>query len=85
MFQLISQFWSEILLVFIPRSPNTVFNIYHRYVSGGYDVTSNIRGGAVNFNNLVNALSLLSLIGLCVFLFYQLYKIIHALIGGTYE
>lgn len=85
MFQLISNFWNQILAIFVPSSYGYAFNVYHRLNASGMDTSVNVRSGSQVFPALVNLLSYGTLIGLCVFLFYQVYKLIHALIGGVYE
>lgn len=86
MYQKLIDFWHSIVVIFVPDSAGTrVFNIYHRYVANGYDASSNIRGSGSNVTALCNVLAFGTLIALSVFLFYQVYKLIHALIGGVYE
>lgn len=84
MFELIRQFWISILQVFVRWNDNTPFTLSYALNSNGSSYYSSFSWNPTP-TNFVSVLSGLTLIGLSIFLFYQVYKVIHAFIGGFYE
>lgn len=83
MFDQLANFWDQILSVFIPSS-GTLFGFTLSQGYGGVNLVStyDFLLARLQFARLF---SYLSLVGLSVFLFYQVYKVIHAFVGGFYE
>lgn len=85
MFDKIVLFWRSLLSVFV-RSDFSLLSIYHVEDFGQPfgNMTSSF-AFSLTRNHLADLLAWVSLIGLSVFLFYQVYKLIHAFVGGFYE
>lgn len=85
MFNQLVSFWESLYLVFFPRNYHTYFNMYSRWSVDGVTYTSRYGFLTLYHLDVCKVLSALTLIGLSVFLFYQIYKVIHAFVGGFYE
>lgn len=79
----LAEFWKSVLRVFIVDGFN-FGGINVNWYNGSTTYTSSM-SFLFHINRASNLLAYLTLIGLCIFLFYQFYKIVHALIGGVYE
>lgn len=84
MFNEVVSFWSSIVGVFLNVNGSFPFYFYWNtdYGSGAGIASWTITVYPLELSRLLAGLSLL---GLSVFLFYQIYKVIHAFIGGFYE
>lgn len=83
MFDKLLSFWDQVMAVFFASSCYPVsFNCSKNF--SGVSVTSSwiFSFQRAQFARLFAAVSL---IGLSLFLFYQVYKLVHAFIGGFYE
>lgn len=84
MFNTLMEFWKQIYSVFFPNGGHVYFSIRSNW---NLDSVSFSRQGFVTIYSTpaCSILTWLSLTGLCVFLFYQIWKVIHAFVGGFYE
>lgn len=83
MYNQLLTFWQSLVNVFLSSS-GTLFRIRPIWNVNG---TTYQQDFLIAFDRvyLPIVLTWLSLIGLSVFLFYQIYKLIHAFVGGFYE
>lgn len=84
MYNYMFSFWLSILTTFLPRYSSYPFYIVARVDGDGFNFSRNFLWN-LTCDNLASIFSNITLIGLCIFLFYQFYKVIHAFIGGFYE
>lgn len=85
MFAKLTSFWQSILSVFYSGSNLSVLNVRSTFTSSGQSWNSDYWSFSIYVPYLAQILSAATLIGLCIFLFYQVYKLIHAFVGGFYE
>ena len=85
MFNYVVSFWHEILAVFLNRSGSPYpVALYAFWNAGSYHSEQGF-GQIIYIDQFERLLAFGTLLALCIFLFYQVYKVIHAFVGGFYE